>query len=204
MDEEILEALTKANAVDQESGLTIGRLMEITGKDRDMVVGRIRSLKRDQKVRVSNESHLADDGRHARPTGFALEIPSSAMTIARNEHKDLIHPPIIVWLGPELQERLEAKRIEKEKNELMKSLLERPQSIGNQFNGPATNVITGPVDQRLSLNDQSTQTTIAQPTITHHPASLSSGHDIRNTVIGGVILLVIGWLVKWYWTGDPF
>ena len=109
-----------------------------------------------------------------------------------------------MWLGPELRERLETKRTEKEKNELMKSLLERPQSIGNQFNGPATNVITGPVDQRLSLNDQSTQTTITQPTINHHPASLSSGQDISNAVIGGVILLVIGWLVKWYWTGDPF
>ena len=55
MDEEILDALTKANAVDQGSGLTIGKLMEITGKDREAVVGRVRSMKRDQKARVQRE-----------------------------------------------------------------------------------------------------------------------------------------------------
>lgn len=80
-------------------------------------------------------------------------------------------------------------------------------TIGNQFNGPATHVTTGPVVQGSSLRDTSfgpnTATNTATATTYHHDPKKSKNDTAKQLAIG-VALLIIGWIVKWWWTGEPF
>ncbi|MBS0646112.1 MAG: hypothetical protein JSR97_05925 [Verrucomicrobia bacterium] len=126
MDEEILDALTKANAVDQESGLTIEKLMEVTGKNLDTIVMNIRRLRRDGKVQVSNENHLSNNADHAWPATQSIEVTGEAVAQAKREWKEQNHKPIVVWLGPAVLKELEEKKKEDERLERLIGAMSTP------------------------------------------------------------------------------
>lgn len=121
MDEEILEALTKANAKDQDTGLTIEKLMEQTTRNLDTVVMNVRRLRIDRKVQVSNENHLADNAQHAWPATQSIEVTGEAVAQAKREWKEQNHKPILVWLGPVILKQMEEKGNADELREAMKA-----------------------------------------------------------------------------------
>lgn len=96
MDEEIIAALIKANAIDQESGLTIEKLMEATGRNLDTVVMNVRRLRRDGKAQVSNENHLSNNANNVWPSTQGVEVSGDAVAQAKREWKEQNHKPIIV------------------------------------------------------------------------------------------------------------
>lgn len=125
MDEEILEALTKANAVDQETGLSIGKLMELTTRNLDTVVMNVRRLRRDRRVQVSNENHLSNNADHAWPVTRPIEVTGEAVAQAKRDWKEQNHKPIIVWLGPVILKEIEEKRKDDEFRDAIKTAATR-------------------------------------------------------------------------------
>lgn len=119
MNDEILEALTKANAVDQETGLTIEKLMKVTGRNLDTVVLHTQLLLRDRKVQVSSADMLSRNFQHVWPNVTGRDVTGEDVAKAVREEKERNLYPLLVWLGPVILKELEEKRKADELREAM-------------------------------------------------------------------------------------
>lgn len=128
MYEEIVDALTKANAVDEASGLSIEKLMELTGRNLTTVVMSTLRLRQKGKAEVSNASILSDEGRHVwpAPRPGKMDITGEELAQTQREWKEQNHYPITVWIGPVLLNEIEARRKEEEDRELLRTFASRP------------------------------------------------------------------------------
>lgn len=110
MDEGILEALIKANAIDKATGLTIEKLIELTGRDLSTVVLFTQLLLREKKVHVSNVDRLNRNGHDVWPAGSGISVSGEELAKAQREWRVRNHYPILVWLGPVVLKELEEKK----------------------------------------------------------------------------------------------
>lgn len=140
MDEEVLDALTKASAVDEESGLTIEKLMEVTGRNLDTVVMHTKILLRKRMAQVSSANLLSRDFRNVWPNVTGRDVTGDDVAKAVMEEKERNLFPIVVWLGPVILKELEEKKKEDEKFERMIEAMSTPKStvhIGGDNYGQA-------------------------------------------------------------------
>lgn len=191
MEEEIIDFLKKVGAISRESGKTFAELMEATGRNYDTVWVHLKIMLDRQKAEVSDRSRL----RMQSPMRHDLSYTKTW----REEN----HLPLVVWLGPVIREEMDKRKREDDLLAAMQAVAAKPaQVIGNQFNGPATDVITGPVVQQVgSLDspiDQRVETRSADQGSALSRFWKRYGLPLIITVAGGLLVLIFWEQIKTY------
>lgn len=128
MGDEIVDALKRAPAVDEATGLTIEKLMQQPGRNLDPVVMYTKLLLSDRKVQVSDPNALSRNHQHVWPATRIGQMFATGeeLSQARREWKEENFHPIVVWLGPALREQVEEQRNKDEDGKLLRDLITRP------------------------------------------------------------------------------
>lgn len=180
MEEEIIEFLKRVGAVSKETGRSFSEIMEATGQNYDTVWSQLRIMLDRQKAVVSDKDRLRQQSH------MPYDVEFTKKWRVENHH------PITAWLGPAILEEMDKRRREDEMLEALKAVASKPsQVIGAQFNGPASDVTTGPVFHDSVLTDSSIEQKVDRSSM--KPEAASSFW--RTQVIVPVIVAVLGGLL---------